>query len=383
MKVYLTSDKIKQTVAEDEKFMNDIATIVKQHDHEVTVFLPVDPNSHITGMEAAPQEAFVFNIYGGADAGLIYEMGTDWFVKDRGQRNVMILFRDSAKDIRELDWLERAHDDDYSPASFTGLANPDQYLYEHGYGFDYVTDASAAAVTILNVVGRKEQEVVTGSDLSKTTGAVPLTVFQDMMTRHDNYKKNNGVEPDIIYIKSGGGDYVTDSCFEDMRKRYDAYKVNNGVEPSLVYFVAPTPARVVGPIQGRLEAVIGQFDNFTAFYNKSKGRGYKSYYNDVLLPEQEIQAYINKSGMNCTDGTQLFVMLAQEMGYQTKYVHVQCQSGGHVRMQIYGKEFTSWTRLDPAACMSVGSQYDIGQVWCDYSNAHIETDSWLLIDDGA
>jgi hypothetical protein len=31
----------------------------------------------------------------------------------------------------------RAHDDNFSPVSFTGLANPDEYLIQNGYRYLY------------------------------------------------------------------------------------------------------------------------------------------------------------------------------------------------------------------------------------------------------
>lgn len=400
MKIFLTSDIVKGPDA-DAKYLNDVANILKANDHEVTVFLPIDPNSHISGMKAAPQDSFVFNFYGGACAGTIYEMGTDWFVKERGTRNIMILFREGSRDIRELDFLERAHDDDFSAASFTGLANPDQYLYEHGYGFDYVTDVTNAASVILNVVGRKVIKVVTGSDLSATTGSVPLAVFTDMTSRFNAYKAANGKEPDIIYLKSGGGDYVSKSKYIDMLTRFNAYVAANGIEPTIIYFQKPVPpARVVGVLQARLESFLGQFNSFTEFYNKCKGRGYAYYYDDIKTLEQEIVALQNKTGMNCSDAAQLFATLAQEMGYNVAFEHIICQSsGGHIRLKISLKEFgdlgadsRNWFRVDPAACLSVGSQYNIGDVWCSngtrvgitkMDGAWIgEYLGWLLTDDG-
>jgi hypothetical protein len=329
----------------------------------------------------SPDKSYIVNVYGGACAGTIYEMGTSWFIKERANRKVSIIWRAGSKDIRGLAWLERAWDDDFSPASFTGLAHPDTFLTSNGYTFDYQDTPAGAAAFILKQIGGS---IVVDTDVSKSGGAVPLAVFQDMMNRVAAYVKANGSNPSIVYLKSGAaGDYVPYTTFADMRDRYAAYKSNTGNYPALVYYVAPTPVRTVGQIQAQLEAAVGQFNNFTEFYNKSKGRGYSYYYNDVKTLTQEIAAYKNKTGLNCSDAAQLFTALAKEMGYLTRYVHVMCNSGGHIRMQILGKEFSSWTRVDPAACISVGSQYPIGQVWCDYDNAHIETSNWILVDDGA
>lgn len=234
------------------------------------------------------------------------------------------------------------------------------------------------------------------ADLSKSNGYVPLAVFLDMNKRFLAYKKSTGQIPSKIYINiSKPIDYVDANTFENMQFRYDNYVKINGNRPAILYFLAPEKRtttvteevqevkRVVGTIQGRMEVALGQFNNFTEFYNKAKGRGYKYYYDDVYTLETEIVRFINKQGINCSDAAQLFGALAKEMGYEWRYVHVQCTSGGHIRAQIRGKEFSDWTRVDPAACISVGSQYPIGQVWCDYDNAHLESATWILIDDGA
>ena len=234
------------------------------------------------------------------------------------------------------------------------------------------------------------------ADLSKSNGYVPLATFLDMNTRYINYVKKVGTKPSKIYISLAKPvDYVDASTFENMQFRYDNYVKINNKRPSILYFLSPEKRtstvteevqevkRVVGTIQGRLEAVLGQFNSFTEFYNKAKGRGYKYYYNDVYTLETEIVRFINKQGLNCSDAAQLFGALAKEMGYEWRYVHVQCSSGGHIRAQIRGKEFSDWSRVDPAACISVGSQYSLGNVWCDYDNAYVTTASWILIDDGA
>jgi hypothetical protein len=235
------------------------------------------------------------------------------------------------------------------------------------------------------------------ADLSKSSGYVPLAVFLDMNKRYIEYNKAHPTaKAKIIYIDSKRIDYVNAATFENMQYRYDRYKASNGGQmPSIVYFLpadkrVTSPEqdveevkRVVGAIQARMEAVLGQFNSFTEFYNKSKGRGYKYYYDDVYTLEQEITRFINKQGLNCSDAAQLFGALAKEMGYSWRYVHVQCQSGGHIRAQIKGKEFSDWTRVDPAACISVGSQYPISRVWCDNNTAYVTTASWILIDDGA
>lgn len=248
------------------------------------------------------------------------------------------------------------------------------------------------------------------ADLSKTKGYVPLAMFLDMNKRFKDYNKSHDPDATIVYLDSKKVDFVTAETFKQMQYRFDQYKLaHNNAMPTVVYFQKPvamdttvTPApteRKVGALQSRLEAIVGRFNTFTEFYNKSKGRGYKYYYNDCKTLEEEIIAYKNKSGLNCADAVQLFAHLAMEMGYKVAYEHCQCKTGGHMRLLIDGKEFgnhgddsRNWKLIDPAACLSVGSQYAIGNVWCAYAGhqgitkpdgAWIgENLAWMRSDDG-
>jgi len=219
-------------------------------------------------------------------------------------------------------------------------------------------------------------------DVSNTDGYVTRAQFEDMMKRVAAFIKRTKTTPKMVFISIIGKDHVDWNTYADMFKRWVAYRDKNGEWPTRVYFKTPPVIRTVGPIQTKLEAFLGQFNSFTEYYNKIKGRGYGYYYNDIKTRDQAIEALKNKTGLNCTDITQLSGDLAREMGYTVRYVRVQCTSGGHIRMQIYGKEFTEWTRVDPAAALSVGSQHDIGRVWCDNNTAKIIDEVWLNIDDG-
>ena len=140
-------------------------------------------------------------------------------------------------------------------------------------------------------------------------------------------------------------------------------------------FKASTPK---GTIQTACEKLLGTFTTFTEFYNKCKGRGYGNYYNDIKTLAQEYNTIAN---LNCADASQLAYNLAKEMGYSVRYCHVYCtQSGsGHIYLQVAGKELGSnWVKVDMAACMSVGSQYPIGQVWCSDAKISSYDDQWLI-----
>ena len=62
-------------------------------------------------------------------------MGTNWYKNLKGTKKVFMVFTEGATKITGLDWLPRAHDDNFSPESFTGLAHPDEYLLSNGYKY--------------------------------------------------------------------------------------------------------------------------------------------------------------------------------------------------------------------------------------------------------
>ncbi len=146
--IYITSDNIRNVKIDNERVTNIInglnALGLKAYN------MGLGPNYHIEVLQSSqvPKNALIIDIYGGADAGVLYEMGTAWYKSIKGTKSVFSIFWPPAKVITGLDFLERAHDDNYSPPSFTGLAHPDQYLQQNGYRYMY----SDVISTIVNSI---------------------------------------------------------------------------------------------------------------------------------------------------------------------------------------------------------------------------------------
>ena len=135
--VYITSDNINGQSADNGR-INAIVTVLKNMG--IPAYnMGLGPNSHMNVLTSSSvnKNALIVDIYGGADAGLIKEMGTTWFKNLKGTKKVYTLFWPPAEVITGLAFLPRAHDDNYDPSSFTGLAHPDQYLKENGYSYLY------------------------------------------------------------------------------------------------------------------------------------------------------------------------------------------------------------------------------------------------------
>jgi hypothetical protein len=133
--IYITSDNINNSAIDNAR-INSIIKGLKALG--LTAYnMGLGPNKHDTVLTSGklPSNAVVIDIYGGADAGLIKEMGSAWYKAIKGAKTVFSVFWPPSTDITGLAFLGRAHDDNYDPTSFTGLAHPDQYLLNNGYNY--------------------------------------------------------------------------------------------------------------------------------------------------------------------------------------------------------------------------------------------------------
>ena len=146
--VYITSDNI-NGVTTDINRINTIVNGLKALGL-TAINWGLGPNTHMSVLQSSsvPVNALVVDIYGGACAGTIYEMGSSYYKKLVASREVFCVWIPPATDITGLAWLPRSHDDNFSPSSFTGLAHPDQYLLSNGYQYIYSGDLNAIIASI-------------------------------------------------------------------------------------------------------------------------------------------------------------------------------------------------------------------------------------------
>jgi hypothetical protein len=146
--VYITSDNI-NGVTTDTNRINAIVKALKAMGL-TAVNCGLGPSTHINVLKDSkvPANALVVDIYGGACAGTIYEMGQSYYKKLVGSRKVFSVWMPPATDITGLAWLPRSHDDNFDPASFTGLVHPDQYLLNNGYDYIYSGNLDAIIAAI-------------------------------------------------------------------------------------------------------------------------------------------------------------------------------------------------------------------------------------------
>ena len=92
----------------------------------------IGPNTHDNIISSTSSNALIVEIYGGADAGVIYEKTTAWWKGLLSKRKDALVFMSSAERITGLSFLPRAHDDNYDPSSFKGISHPDKVLHDNG-----------------------------------------------------------------------------------------------------------------------------------------------------------------------------------------------------------------------------------------------------------
>ena len=151
--IYITSDNIFST-SKDVAFINQVISALNKRGYEAHM-VGVGPNTHNTKIwgKVYPINAVQVSIFGGADAGVIYDVCTRSFMRTKANRMVFFVYHSgSSIDITNRTWLKRAHDDNYSPSSFTGIAYPDVYLKSHGYDYVYTSDVNLIANRVIEYI---------------------------------------------------------------------------------------------------------------------------------------------------------------------------------------------------------------------------------------
>jgi len=151
--IYISTDNI-YSKTKDLNFINQIVAKLKSYGYTAYT-IGVGPNTHNTKIwsKSLPDNAVQVSVFGGADAGVIYDVCTRSFMRTKANRLVYFVYNPyTAKNITNLSWLERAHDDNYSPSSFKGIANPDQTLLSHGYDYIYSYDVDTIVKGIIDYI---------------------------------------------------------------------------------------------------------------------------------------------------------------------------------------------------------------------------------------
>ena len=159
--VIICSDNI-NGIPIDKKRINNICEILTSKGLKCSYY-GIGPNTHIQILQSSstPNNALAVDIVGGSDAGMILEMAGSWYKSIKQNRKVFRVFCCGAKKITGLDFLQKAHDDNYTKDSAWpsyrmingvktyGLEHPEQFLINNGYNFIESSDVNQIAAAII------------------------------------------------------------------------------------------------------------------------------------------------------------------------------------------------------------------------------------------
>jgi hypothetical protein len=154
--VYITCDNI-DSYSEDWSRMNSICDYLESWGLGASAW-GRGPNTHCSVLNdnSIPQNALIVDIYGGACAGTLYEMGLSYYKNWKGSLEVFTIFISPpswdirncpTRDIYGRNFLPKAWDDNFSGDILPdwgfnskgqlvkGLSNPDKYMTKNGYKF--------------------------------------------------------------------------------------------------------------------------------------------------------------------------------------------------------------------------------------------------------
>lgn len=161
---------------------------------------------------------------------------------------------------------------------------------------------------------------------------------------------------------------------------YDKYnKYDSEITINEKVFTKPTETG--NKVYDYFVKVFGKFDNtIDGALKLVEDRGYAYYYDDQYSNKESINRIRRGLGINCTDSCQVFYNIMLQLIDLKKYkkvecLHVQCESGGHVKLRITMNDGTRIIR-DPACVLSNNGK-GVKCKWCTDTPKAINP-SWFL-----
>lgn len=206
----------------------------------------------------------------------------------------------------------------------------------------------------------------------KTTGKEGLVCEYVECAIQDN-SKSLGFLPNYVTRKTG--DLIYKNEYVDMANRVNAYEITHCKSPAIVY----RTTQPAGDTWTQFTNTFGKVGTIDEALGKVKGKGYKMYYNSEYSNQKAIERIKKGLGINCTDSSQVFYRIGQHLGYSVQFVHVQCKSGGHVRLRLKHSKHTGgkWINRDPAAVLNGNS---VTSIWCADGTVKAYDPAWIFTD---
>lgn len=180
--------------------------------------------------------------------------------------------------------------------------------------------------------------------------------------------KNLKVLPNYVTVQ-GRYKVFRDSYIDAIKRVINFRPKNSGKNPNTVEVKLNSDAKVFASDKDVTltliaNAIGGKFNTFTEFFKLiCKNKTYSYYNNDIYTQKQAIQRLKTGYGLNCVDYTQIGQYVATKLDIPWKVVHKQCQTGGHVLLQLYINGKWTWVDLAAAANNCAKNGY-FGAGWC-------------------
>lgn len=140
----------------DAALINKCVEALKQAGYNA-IASGIGPNWHVTDMRTH-KNSYIVCIVGGLCAGTIADYGAKYYqnyMKQNNNKGGQAYFWKYGKykcGLEQINFLERAWDDNFSPAGFKGIDNPAQYLKEHNFDHCGAATEDGIASAIVNMV---------------------------------------------------------------------------------------------------------------------------------------------------------------------------------------------------------------------------------------
>jgi hypothetical protein len=151
-------------------------------------------------------------------------------------------------------------------------------------------------------------------------------------------------------------------------------------EVTLANKVFTKPLETHNEVYKYFTKVFGPIASIDEALKKVMDKGYSYYYDDRYSNKESIDRIRKGQGVNCTDSCQVFYNITSALIDLGKYkkvecLHVQCSTGGHVKLRITKKDGTRFIR-DPACVLSNNGK-GVTCVWC--TNTGTINPSWFMM----
>ena len=217
-------------------------------------------------------------------------------------------------------------------------------------------------------------------DATHISNQISRKHYLDICARLINYVERNKRLPNYV---SYGNYKLTAHLLTEILSRVLVYYGDNGKLPNYVNAnskVFTKPYEPSNKVYKYFVKVFGDFGNtIDGALAKVVNKGYAYYYDDKYSNTESIDRIKKGLGVNCTDSCQVFYNIMLELIAMGKYkkvecLHVQCSSGGHVKLRITLNNGSTIIRDIACALSDNGKGYTC--VWC--TNSGTVNPSWFM-----